>query len=105
VARKNLRRAIVFGRVLSVEVVYQRWNVFLMLTERRDFKRNHVQTVEEIGSKGSPFYLFVQALVGGGNNSDIDLDGNVRPNRFESLFLQNAKHLGLHLQAHVSDLV
>ena len=74
-----------------------------MFAKWRDFKRNSSAGRKDV--EGPSFNLLVEPLIGGGDNSDIDFDGNVRPDRFESLFLQNAKDLGLHLQTHVSDFV
>ena len=66
---------------------------------------HHIEPVEEIGPEKPSLDLFLQVLVGRGQDPDIDLDGPGAADPLELLFLEDAQDLGLALQAHVADLI
>ena len=59
----------------------------------------------EILAETSTSDFRLQILVGGREYTRIDLDPRRPANRLHRLFLQNAQHFGLRLQAHVANLV
>ena len=80
-------------------------DVFLAVAQRRDKKRNDVETVEEVFAEVAAGDLFFEVFVGGGDDADIDVDGVGGADGEETLLVERAKNLGLRLEAHVADFV
>ena len=86
-------------------MVGQQRNVLLPVPERRHEDRNHVEAEVEILAEAPAPDFRLQILVGGREDAGIDFDPRRSADRLHRLFLQDAQHLGLRLQAHVADLV
>src|SRR5713226_486838 len=103
--RDGLRALAVLGREPRDEVIDQQRDVFLPLPERWHLDRDHVEPVEEVLAEAAPRDQLVEVVVGRGDHPDVDLDRVLAAHALERLLFQRAQHLGLRLQAHVSDLV
>src|ERR1700722_20356311 len=90
---------------LQQKFAYQQRDIFLPVPQGRYVERNDVQAVKEILAEVSLGNLFFQVFIGRGNDPDIDLDGLRGADRGETLFVQRAQNLGLHFEAHVTDLI
>ena len=67
--------------------------------------RNHGEAEVEILAEVPLLDLFLEVLVGRGDDADVDLDRPRRPEPLDLALLQDAQHLGLRLGAHVADFV
>ena len=83
----------------------QQRNIFRPIAQRRNGKRNHVETVEEILAEIAALDFLFEILVGGGDYARIHLNGLRRADRLKTMFIQRPKHFGLRLQTHVPDFV
>src|SRR5947209_12353483 len=84
------------SRETTVKMFNQQRNVFDPLPERRDLKRNNVQTVKEIMSKRSALDESIEPLVRRRDHSDVDLYRFVAADRLETLLLQHSQHFCLN---------
>ena len=80
-------------------------HVFFVVAQRRHKKWNDIEPVEQIFAKVASGNLFVQIFVGRGNHSYVHAPGFFTADRSEALLIERAQHLGLRLQAHVTDFV
>jgi hypothetical protein len=55
-------------------MVDQHGNIFKSITERWNFERDDIETIEEVGTKEATFDLGLERLVGGGDDTHIDRD-------------------------------
>src|SRR5579864_6983613 len=90
-----------FSKKMSRENGY----VFGAVAERRHEKRNDVEPVKQVLTKGAAGDFLLEILVGGGEHANIHGESLTRPDRLEALFLEHAQDFGLRAQAHVSDFV
>ena len=75
------------------------------LAKRRHDDRHDVQAVVEVFAKVPLLDLRHKILVGGGQDTHVDLHQLGPADPRELLLLEHAKHLGLGIKAHVADLV
>jgi len=59
----------------------------------------HVESVEEIFPEASVAQILLEVAVGGGDHSDVHVDGSGAAQSFQLAFLQHAQQLGLPLRA------
>ena len=64
-----------------------------------------METVVQIAAEGALPHLFLQIAVGGGDITDIQLDGPDSPDPGDFVVLDGPKELGLHVHGHLADLV
>ena len=89
----------------SHEVSSKNRDVLAALAQRRDHERNHVEPIEQILAKTTGLDLMLQALIGGRDDAHIHSHGHGCADRLETLFFENAQHLGLRLEGHVADFI
>src|SRR6266436_6340808 len=80
-------------------------NIFATLAERRQLDGDHAEAVIEILAEAALGNLLLEILVGGGDDSDVDVIFFVATNRPDLAFLEHAVQLDLHGQAHIADFV
>src|SRR5688500_16645156 len=90
---------------MLVKVINQKRHVFETFAQRWQLEWNHIQAIEQVGTKVSLLDLNVQAFIGGGDQSDINRNRSATAYRFETLLLEHSQHLRLHLWTHVSNFV
>ena len=66
---------------------------------------DHMEAVVQIAAEGALPHLFLQIAVGGGDITDIQLDGADSPDPGDFVVLDGPKELGLHVHGHLADLV
>ena len=64
-----------------------------------------MDSVEQIVPKSAFLHEFFEIFVGGGDDSDIDLDGDLAPDRIELPLLQDTQQFRLSRERHVADLI
>ena len=97
-------RAVLFGIELE-EVRGQQRNVLAARAQRRQFKADDVQPVEEVFAEAAFAHSLLQVDVGRGDDADVDLDLLHAAEMHEAAVLQDAQDLRLHVHAHGADLV
>ena len=70
-------------------MLHQLRNVFPALGQPGDMYADNVEPVEEVFAKAVVLHQLFQVLVGGGNDPDIDLDGDVAPDPVKLAIGQN----------------
>src|SRR5207247_8382083 len=98
IAKKNFESAFtefasffpVSGAEFIEEMASQDGDVRGAIAERRNEKRNDVETVEKVLAKTAMQNFLFEILIRGGKHADIDANGLVRADRFEALLLEHA---------------
>jgi hypothetical protein len=93
-----LRR--IFGKVHG-----QRRNVFDAFAKTRDGKRNDVQPIVQITTEAALLHHRAKGGVGGGDDSDVDMDGPGLAQALELALLKNPQQLGLQVERHFANFV
>ncbi len=93
------------GRQLVNEMAGQEGNVLLARAQGRDVDGHDVEAVVEVFAEGALLEGGAQVLVGGGDDADVDVAGDVAAEAFEFALLQDAQQLDLDGGGDVADLV
>ena len=75
---------------LEEELLDQQGDVFLAVAQRRDEEGDDVEAVEEVFAEVAAGDLFLEVLVGSGDDADVDVDGVAGADGEEALFVQRA---------------
>ncbi|GAB3484895.1 hypothetical protein GCM10027398_44490 [Azotobacter salinestris] len=99
-----------FAHVARPVVAHQhaqgpRGDVGAALAQRRHGDGEDVEPVIEILAEAALLYHASQVVVGGGEDAQVDLVGEVTADPFEALLLEHPQQLGLHGQGQLADLV
>ena len=110
-ARRPLRGTRAFSgtpkrfRGPAKEMLREGDDVFLVLSQRRDRDRQHVEAIEKIFAKAPLFDETQQIAVGGSEDADIGLPLPARADRGVPVGLQHAQETDLRGGVHRSDFV
>src|SRR5690606_32472687 len=96
--------ALLFARAID-EVLDEHGDVIPPLAEGRDDDRHHVEAEEEVVTEPPGLDLPFELLVGGGDDTDIDLDRALAADGGDEPLLQDAEDLRLRGRTHIADLV
>ena len=99
------RGHVVFFRILLQEVLDEQRNIFAALAQRRQVKRDHVQTVEQILAERAFAHHLPQIDVGRGDDAHVDVHLLHAAEMHELAILQHAQYLGLRVHGHCADFV
>ena len=83
----------------------QQHDVLLPFPQGRDIDGQHAQAVEQILPERAVAHALLQALVGRGDDADVDRPGELAADTAHFLVLDDAQQVDLGLQRHVADLV
>src|SRR5438874_7378874 len=75
------------------------------IAERRNVKRNDIETIEKILTKTAVQDFLFEILVSSGDDANVHTNGLIGADRFEALFFEYAQNLGLSAEAHVADFI
>ena len=92
-------------RGLPRESIGQDRYVFAPVTQGRDIDSHHAQTVKEIRAKLALDDVFLQRAMRGAHDPYVYRNGFVAAQPLDAPLLKRAQQLGLHVRAHVSNLV
>ena len=95
----------VLGGELDDELLGQRDDVDLPLTERRDLELQHAEAVVQVGAETRLLDQRLQIEVAGHDQPGLRLQGAVRPHRLELAGLDDAQEFDLLLQSEDIDFV
>src|SRR5262245_17461560 len=87
------------------DVPNQSRNVLAPLPERGNADREHIEPVQQIGSKLSGGSHLLEVAIGGGNQPEVDLAGLRRSQTLELPFLKHAQQLSLQLKRKIADFI
>ena len=87
------------------EMFNQQWNIALPVAQRRGNDRNHVEAIKEVLPESLLLDHFFQVLVGGRDNSDIDLNRPTPPHPLKGSFLYHSQKFDLKRETHLADFV
>lgn len=87
--------AFVFAGEFGDEAMDQAGNVTFAVAQRRQFEVDHAQAVKEVFAESPLADHFAQVAVGGGDETDVDLDGFGAADPFEGTGFQHAQQLDL----------
>src|SRR6266849_230890 len=93
------------GAEFAQKISRERRNIFSAITQRRDVKGDHVETVEEILAKGAARNLLIEILIGCGDDAHVHAQSFVGPDTLEALLLEDAQYFRLRAQAHIADFI
>ena len=97
-ARRALRHA-------GKQKLGQEWNVLPAFAKSRHIDREHGQSVVQIKPEGACGGTLLEVLVRSGNYAHIHAGDLVVANALQLAAFQEAQHLGLKCQRHLSDLI
>ena len=97
--------AAVFLVELLQEVVGQQRDVAMAFAQGRQEDGDDVQAEVKVGAELALGHRHFQIAVGGGDQTDVDLDGLGAADPFELAFLQDAQQLGLEIGGNLADFV
>src|ERR1700689_2304435 len=86
-------------------MIDQQRNVIVTVTQRGWFNMENVETVEEIGTEFTFFDQLLEIFIGGGDATEINLDGLGAADANYFMLLQNAEKISLCFKADVADFV
>src|SRR6185436_7688787 len=87
------------------EELDQHREISLALAQQRQAQVENVDAVEEILAEQSQRHVLAQVAMRRRDQPDIDLDRNVRSQRFDRSILEDAQQLGLRRRRQLGDLV
>src|SRR4051812_42804294 len=87
------------------KIVDQELNVAAAVAQRRDVEFEDRQAVIKVFAKTAVADKIGQVAVGGGDDSDIDVDFFCAADRQERMPLQNSEQLGLTVERHLADFI
>jgi len=90
---------------LTHEVVHQKGNVVATVTQRRQGDGENVQPIVEVLAEVAGHDELLEALIGRGQDPDVDLDQLLPPDAVKLLLFEDPKQLCLGLKRHLPDLV
>ncbi len=83
----------------------QQRNIFLAVTQRRKFERDHVEAVKEILAESAFPHGLLQLDIGRRHNPDVHLDLLGSTHMHKAAVLEHAQNLRLHVHPHGANLV
>ena len=86
------------------EVFDQQGNIFLSQTEWRNLDGEHIEAIEQVGSKGSGHYGSLQVTIRGGDHSRIRANWVRAPDPLKFALLQHVQEGDLSLSWQFPDL-
>ena len=95
----------VFGRKFFKETLREGSDVVTTFAQRRNLENSHIQTVVQITAERARVHAFLQILVGGRYNADIDFARLRRADAHDFSVLQDTQEPGLHGQRKFADFV
>src|SRR5215472_7137180 len=87
------------------EMLRESDDVFRTLPQRRNTKLELAEAVEQILAKSALLHRGFEVLIGGSNNSNIDLDLAVSAQTVKRLAIEDAQQLHLRLQLQFADFI
>src|SRR4051812_41670721 len=79
--------------------------VFETIPQRRDGKRNDIETIKKIFAKIAALDFFFQVLIGSCNYAGVYLNRLRRSNGLKTVLIQSSQNLRLRFEAHVAHFV
>src|SRR5207247_25878 len=80
-------------------------NIFSPLPQRRNINRNNAETVKEISAEIPRSDFLFEGPMRGADNANVHWNGFVTSQSFDPSLFQGAQEFGLHICAHVANLV
>jgi len=113
VTEEDFERAVTeFARFLAVagaefieEMTSENGNVSGAIPQRRNEKRNDVQTVKKILAETAVSDFLFEIFVGSGNDAGVDAGGLIGADRFESLLFQYPQDFRLSAKTHIANFI
>ena len=102
-AEMAITQFLVADEVIDVEI-QQVVHVILVLAQRRDIQRHHVQMVEQIVTETAGGHFLLQVALRRGDDAQVDPDLLVAANTGKGVGLEYAQQPRLGLQVHVGDV-
>ena len=99
------RREMGMGCHLVKEVLSEGRDVVGMLSQRRGLDMQDVESIEEVCTKGTLCDSGVQIAVGGGNDTDIDMDGGGAADFFKGGIVKESEKFDLNGKREFADFV
>ena len=94
-----------FGGEFIGKVPGERGNILDPIAKTRDGKRNNVQPVVQIAAELALFHHRAEGRVGGGNDTDVDMNGPGLAEPLELALLKDPQQLGLQVERHLAYFV
>jgi hypothetical protein len=80
-------------------------NILFAFSQRRHFDMNNVNTLKQVTAKAAVFHFFIDVLIGGRNNSNIDFDRLMATERTKFFFFNGLKQFALHVQGNLQNFI
>src|SRR5215471_630266 len=87
------------------EILYEQWNIFRSLPQRRNLDWEDIQPVEEILAKGSRRDGGLQITIRCRDQANVYLDRMIAPHPLEFPLLQHPQERDLHFHRKFADLI
>ena len=87
------------------EELSQLGNVVGAFSQGRDFDRDDVEAVEEVGSEAAGLYFFCQVAIRRGDDSQVDGDLKQSAEALDFVFLKRTEELDLDLGGQFADFI
>src|ERR1700722_18457941 len=94
-----------FSRVAINKIFHQQRNIISAFSKRRNFNRENLEPIKQIATEGPSGYRCVQVTIGGGDDTNVDLDRLGTSDPLEFPFLQDSQERDLSVRGQFANFV